>query len=84
MTDKNVAQKVVARANEILEEVDVLEDIKDMTDVMVTGVNLKHRIQARRERVAIRTAVKEITNEAVQAGEGVQVTLKEAIKELTQ
>jgi hypothetical protein len=79
----NFAKQVVQRANEILGEVDVLEDIKDMTDVLVTGVNLKHRIAARRERAAVRQAVKELSADAVQAGEGVQVSLKEAVQELS-
>lgn len=84
MAEKNFAQQVAARAEEILAEADVLEDIKDMTDVMVTGVNLKHRIAARRERAAVRLAVKELTADAIQAGEGVQVSLKQAVAELTQ
>lgn len=82
MGNQTFAQKVLARAAEIRSEQNVLEDIKDMTDTLATGIKMKYRHEQRRDLTAMRTAVKELADEAAQLGEGVSVDLKDSIEAL--
>ena len=78
----NFAENVQALVTEKMAERNVLEDLRDVTDVLVTEVNLKHRLAARRERAATRVAIKELVQEALESGEPIQVSLGDAAREL--
>lgn len=76
-------EEVQGLKRDLLATSNASEDLKDVTDLLITEVNLKHRIAARRERTAVRLALKEAVQRRLASGEAILTSLGEAAKELS-